>query len=108
MALFFVGGRAWGLTSFEDGIVIARHEVDYLRPVDYARRATAAAPWSGSSCGSRRSGRAGSPSRYELFDGEVLASRARSVLRAVRPRTRAARAGSPTTSGRSCSRTWLP
>ncbi len=24
-----------GLTSFEDGIVISRHEVDYLRPIDY-------------------------------------------------------------------------
>jgi acyl-CoA thioester hydrolase len=35
VALFFLGARQMGLTSFEDGIVIARHEVDYLRPVDY-------------------------------------------------------------------------
>ena len=35
VALFFIGAREMGLTSFEDGIVIARHEVDYLRPVDY-------------------------------------------------------------------------
>jgi acyl-CoA thioester hydrolase len=34
--LFFTGARTAGLTSFEDGIVIARHEIDYLRPVDFA------------------------------------------------------------------------
>jgi acyl-CoA thioester hydrolase len=72
VAMFFVGARAHGLGSFEEGIVIARHEVDYLKPVDY-----------------------GDPVRiemwiselrvaaftvsYELFDDDVLASRARSV-----------------------------
>ena len=35
VAMFFVGARAHGLGSFEEGIVIARHEIDYLRPVDY-------------------------------------------------------------------------
>jgi acyl-CoA thioester hydrolase len=35
--LFFTGARAMGLTSFEDGIVISRHEIDYLRPVDFGR-----------------------------------------------------------------------
>src|SRR5258705_11931011 len=35
--LFFTGARAMGLTSFEDGIVIYRHEIDYLRPVDFGR-----------------------------------------------------------------------
>jgi acyl-CoA thioester hydrolase len=34
--LFFTGARQMGLTSFEDGIVISRHEIDYLRPIDYA------------------------------------------------------------------------
>jgi acyl-CoA thioester hydrolase len=33
--LFFTGARQMGLTSFADGIVISRHEVDYLRPVDF-------------------------------------------------------------------------
>jgi acyl-CoA thioester hydrolase len=72
VAMFFVGARAHGLGSFEEGIVIARHEIDYLKPVDY-----------------------GDPVRvemwisqlrvaaftvsYELFDGDVLASRAKSV-----------------------------
>ncbi|UQU63630.1 acyl-CoA thioesterase [Couchioplanes caeruleus] len=72
VAMFFVGARAQGLTSFEDGIVIARHEIDYLRPVDYgdpvrielwiSQLRTAAFTVS-----------------YELFDGDVLASRAKSV-----------------------------
>jgi acyl-CoA thioester hydrolase len=35
VAMFFVGARSHGLGSFEEGIVIARHEIDYLRPVDY-------------------------------------------------------------------------
>lgn len=81
VALFFTGARHMGLTSFEDGIVISRHEVDYLRPVDY---------------GTGPDGKPREPvvriemwveeirpSRftigYELFDGETLASRARSV-----------------------------
>ena len=36
VALMFVGGREQGVTSLEQGVVISRHEVDYLRPVDYA------------------------------------------------------------------------
>jgi acyl-CoA thioester hydrolase len=35
VAMFFVGAREHGLGSFEEGIVIARHEVDYLRPVNF-------------------------------------------------------------------------
>jgi acyl-CoA thioester hydrolase len=73
VAMMFVGAREAGVTSFEEGIVVSRHEIDYLRPVDY-----------------------GDPVRielwvedlklsrftvvYELFDGHLLASRARSVL----------------------------
>ena len=52
VALFFAGARELGLTSFEDGIVIARHEVDYLRPVDY-----------------------GDPVRIEMWVEEIRASR---------------------------------
>jgi acyl-CoA thioester hydrolase len=81
VALFFVGARAKGLTSFEEGIVIFRHEIDYLRPVEYA-------------AGPDGSPRAPSvrielwvedvrPSRftvvYEVFDADALAARARSV-----------------------------
>ena len=82
VALMFAGGRAWGVGSFADGVVIRRHEVDYLRPVDYALgRATAeAAPtvrielWVEEIRPSRFT------VAYELYDGDVLASRARSVL----------------------------
>ena len=71
----------WALTSFEDGIVISRHEMDYLRPVDYGlglmgRRGRHRC---GSRCGSRRSGASRFTIAYELFDGDAVASRARSV-----------------------------
>ncbi len=70
--LFFVGARAAGLSSFEEGIVIARHEVDYLRPVDYGdpvRIETWVAEMRAASL----------TVAYELYDGDALASRARSV-----------------------------
>jgi acyl-CoA thioester hydrolase len=72
VALFFVGAREQGLTSFEEGIVIARHEVDYLRPVDYGDRVRIEM-W----VDEIRPSRVGI--RYELFDGDQLAGRARSV-----------------------------
>ena len=72
VAMFFVGARAQGLTSFEDGIVISRHEVDYLRPVDYGESVRIEL-WVSEL-------RAASFTvAYELFDEDVLASRARSV-----------------------------
>ena len=82
VAMMFAGARAWGVDSFAEGVVIRRHEVDYLRPVDYSLdRATAeAAPtvrielWVEEIRASRFT------VAYELYDGEVLAGRARSVL----------------------------
>lgn len=72
VAMMFVGARAAGLTSFQEGIVIARQEVDYLRPVDYAP-SVRIEMWIDEL----------RPSRftvgYELLVGDVLASRARSV-----------------------------
>ena len=82
VALMFNHARERGLTSFEAGVVISRHEVDYLRPVDYGDPPPGAAEpprvridmWVEEI----------RPSRfviaYELRDGEELASRARSVL----------------------------
>ena len=35
VALMFTAARQHGLTTLEEGVVISRHEVDYLRPVDY-------------------------------------------------------------------------
>jgi acyl-CoA thioester hydrolase len=73
VCLMFTRARAEGLTSFEDGVVISRHEIDYLRPVDYGAEARIEM-WVEEV----------RPSRfticYELFDGAMLASRARSVL----------------------------
>jgi acyl-CoA thioester hydrolase len=81
VSLMFNKARADGLTSFEEGVVISRHEVDYLRPVDYATVSSGAAElprvrielWVEDI----------RPSRfviaYEMFDKDRVASRARSV-----------------------------
>jgi acyl-CoA thioester hydrolase len=84
VALMFVGARAAGLTSLERGVVISRHEVDYLRPVDYDDPVRIEM-WIEEIRVSRFT------VAYELFDNDVVASRARSVcvpfdLAAQRPR----------------------
>jgi acyl-CoA thioester hydrolase len=84
VALMFLGAREHGLTSFEQGVVISRHEVDYLRPVDYADPVRIEL-WVDELKVSRF------VIGYELFDEEAVASRARSVcvpfdLAAGRPR----------------------
>lgn len=73
VAMMFVGARQAGVTSFEDGIVASRHEVDYLRPVDYGDPVRIEL-WIDDLKTSRFT------VAYELYDGELLASRARSVL----------------------------
>lgn len=70
--LMFAGARKQGLTSLEEGVVIHRHEVDYLRPVSYADPCRIEL-WISEL----------RPSRfvvsYEMFAAGLLASRARSV-----------------------------
>jgi acyl-CoA thioester hydrolase len=73
VAMMFVGAREAGLTSFEEGVVVARHEVDYLRPVDYGDPVRIEL-WVSELRASRFT------VSYELYDGELLASRAKSVL----------------------------
>jgi acyl-CoA thioester hydrolase len=73
VAMMFIAAREAGLTSFEEGIVVARHEVDYLRPVDYGDPVRIEV-WIEDMRSSRFT------VGYELYDGELLASRARSVL----------------------------
>ncbi|GAA5182781.1 thioesterase family protein [Rugosimonospora acidiphila] len=72
VALMFIGARERGLNSFAEGVVISRHEVDYLRPVDYTDPVRIEL-WMEDI----------RPSRfvvaYELFEGDQVASRARSV-----------------------------
>ena len=72
VAMFFVGAKAHGLGSFEEGIVIARHEIDYVRPIDFGDPVRIEM-WVSEL-------RAASFTvSYELFDDGVLASRAKSV-----------------------------
>jgi acyl-CoA thioester hydrolase len=83
VALFFVAARE-AEVSFEQGIVIARHEIDYLRPVDYGDSVRIEMWVDGIRSGSFTVA-------YELFDDGALAGRARSVcvpfdLAAGRPR----------------------
>ena len=73
VALMFNYARAQGLTSFEAGVVVSRHEVDYLRPVDFGHRVTIEM-WVEEIRASRV------VIAYELRDEGTLASRARSVL----------------------------
>lgn len=73
VALMFRAARAQGLTSMAQGVVIARHEVDYLRPVDHSESVridlwVEQLRWASFTLG------------YELFDDGQVASRARSVL----------------------------
>jgi len=83
VVMMFIGARAQGLTSFEEGVVIARHEVDYLRPLDYDTGSTAAAvppPRVRIEIWVEEVRAARFTLGYELFDGDAVASRARSVL----------------------------
>ena len=73
VALMFNFAREQGLTSFEQGVVISRHEVDYLRPVDHGHRVTIEL-WVEEIRASRF------VIAYELRDEGMLAGRARSVL----------------------------
>ena len=72
VALMFVEARKAGMTSFEQGVVISRHEIDYLRPIDYTDPMRIEL-WITELRASRFT------VEYELFDREVVASRARTV-----------------------------
>jgi acyl-CoA thioester hydrolase len=73
VALMFVGAGRQGLTSFSEGVVISRHEVDYLRPVDFGPDPIRIDMWVEEIRPSRFT------LAYELFDGGLVASRARTV-----------------------------
>ena len=69
VALIFVGAKEAGFDSFEEGVVVSRHEIDYLRPIDY-----------------------GDPVRIELWIEDLKRQPLHRRLRDVR-RRRAGRAG---------------
>lgn len=81
-ALVFAAARAQGAGSLAEGVVIARHEIDYLRPVGYDldRAAPGQAPTVRIELWVEELGVARFTIGYELFDGDVRAGRARSVL----------------------------
>ena len=86
VALMFIEARKAGVTTFEQGVVISRHEIDYMRPVDYTDPVHIDL-WIEQIRPSRFT------VAYELLDGGAVASRARSVcvpfdLAAGRPRRR--------------------
>jgi len=72
VALMFTGAREAGLSTLEAGVVIYRHEIDYLRPVDYSEPSHIDL-WISEI----------RPSRfvvdYEFFATDRLASRAKSI-----------------------------
>jgi acyl-CoA thioester hydrolase len=72
VALMFVEARKAGVTGFEGGVVVSRHEIDYLRPVDYTDPVHIEM-WIEEIRPSRFT------IAYEMFDGVELASRARTV-----------------------------
>jgi acyl-CoA thioester hydrolase len=72
VALMFIEAGKAGVTSFEQGVVISRHEIDYMRPVDYTDPVHIEL-WIAEIRPSRFT------VAYELFDGGLVASRARSV-----------------------------
>ncbi len=82
--LLFHRARDTGVTSFASGVVIARQEIDYLRPVDHEDTVRIEL-WLEQLSASRF------VFAYELFAADALASRARTVcvpfdLAAGRPR----------------------
>src|SRR5262245_50265481 len=72
VALMFVAAREQGLTSFEQGVVILRHEIDYLRTVDYGAQIRIEL-WV------EEIRRAQFTIAYEMRHGDAVVSRARSV-----------------------------
>ncbi|HIV57263.1 MAG TPA: acyl-CoA thioesterase [Candidatus Stackebrandtia faecavium] len=73
VALMFTSAQEWGLNSFAEGCVVARHEVDYLKPVNYCPSVHIDV-WVDEVRNSSFS------LMYELFDKGDVACRSRSVL----------------------------
>lgn len=80
VALMFSAATEAGVPTLAEGIVIARHEIDYLRPVAFGvakggePRTVRIDMWID------RIGNASFTVAYELYDDGQLAGRARSVL----------------------------
>ena len=73
VAMMFTTAEEAGLTGFREGVVVARHEVDYLLPVTVPAEARVAL-WV------ERIGNASFTFAYELFADDNLSLRAKPVL----------------------------
>lgn len=73
VALFFDRAAECGVATIADGVVVARHEIDYLRPVGYRPAPLRIELWCSDIGG------ASMTIEYEVFDGDVKAVTARSV-----------------------------
>jgi acyl-CoA thioester hydrolase len=71
--LFFDRAGAAGLTSIAEGVVVARHEIDYHRPVVYRPTPLRIDMWCSALAG------ASFTVDYEVFDDDALAASARTL-----------------------------
>jgi acyl-CoA thioester hydrolase len=71
--LFFERARELGVSTIADGVVVARHEIDYARPVVYRHEPLAIDVW----CS--RIGGASFTVDYEVYDADVRAATARTM-----------------------------
>jgi acyl-CoA thioester hydrolase len=83
--MLFTLGSEMGIKALSDGVLVARHEIEYKRPLVYHPRGVDIDLWVGAIKG------ASFEIRYEVHDDEVLFARAASVLvpydlNATRPR----------------------
>ncbi|MBA3338262.1 MAG: acyl-CoA thioesterase [Geodermatophilaceae bacterium] len=83
--IFFSDAGGEGITTLSEGVVVVRHEIDYKRPVIYSARPLVVECWiSQLRAASYRVD-------YRVFDGDILAVTATSLLatydiQAARPR----------------------
>ncbi|MDQ1627506.1 MAG: acyl-CoA thioester hydrolase [Actinomycetota bacterium] len=72
--MLFHLGAAQGAKALTEGVLVARHEIDYKRPLVYHPRGVDIDLWVGAIKG------ASFEIRYEVHDGDVLFARAASLL----------------------------
>ncbi len=83
--MLFTQGAEMGIKALSEGVLVARHEIEYKRPLVYHPRGVDIDLWVGAIKG------ASFEIRYEVHDGEVIFARASSLLvpydlTAARPR----------------------
>ncbi|CAN5633222.1 thioesterase family protein [soil metagenome] len=72
--LLFTLGRQSGAGEMAEGVVVARHEIDYLKPLDWTPEGVDVVMWVS------RIGAGSFDVSYDIRGGDVVYARARSVL----------------------------